>query len=364
MKKIFTFFVIFTIVILNAYSQITVTSTDMPSNGNMINKSIALTSGAIDYTLTGANYNWNFSTLVPESQKIDTFVTVNTTPIFYYLTFITSANQALKQTDINLGVAQMSNVYNFYNKTTAAYNLAGYAAQINAIPIPLKYTTADCIYKFPLNFGNIDSSTSVAALSVPTFGYLKESKKRKNTVDGWGTLTTPYGSYPVLRVKSEIYQRDSVSLDASPFPMPAIGRIITEYKWIGKNNGIPLLEIIETGFELFPAFTTTIQYIDSVRNLTPVGIEKPITGSESIKIYPNPVSNQFTIGYNLVRAAEVDIRMFDLTGKEIKIIEKGFKEKGNSQQTFNVQNEKLVKGIYFIKFQFDKSTYTKKLVIL
>ncbi|MFZ4414634.1 MAG: T9SS type A sorting domain-containing protein, partial [Bacteroidales bacterium] len=274
------------------------------------------------------------------------------------------ADKALKQPNINMVIAQMSNVYNFYKTTTTAYNLVGYAAEINALPIPLKYNIADRLFKFPLNFGNIDSSASVATLSVPSLGYFNESKKRKNTVDGWGTLTTPYGSFAVLRVKSVIYQRDSLSLDTIPFPIPAIIRNITEYKWVGKNNGIPLLEIVETSFGIIPSITTTINYIDSVRNLYPSSIEKTVYGNESIRIFPNPASNQFSIAYTLNKATDVDIRLFDLTGKEIKIIEKSFKEKASYQQSFNVQNEKLIKGIYFIRFQFDKTTYTRKLVIL
>ncbi|NVN94372.1 MAG: T9SS type A sorting domain-containing protein [Bacteroidetes bacterium] len=367
MKKIFILLVVIINVHLTSISQqITVTNTDMPSTGNMINKSTALTAGSIDYTLTGANYSWDFSSLTPISQSIDTFVTVSSTSIFYYPTFILSADQALKQANINLGVAQMSNVYNFYKNSSSAYNLVGYAAQINGIPLPLKYNTADRLYKFPLNYGNIDSSSSVATIDVASIGYFNETKKRKNTVDGWGTLTTPYGTFPVLRLKSVIYQRDSLSLDTIPFPMPAVIRNITEYKWVGKNNGIPLLEIVETSFGVLPAFTTTINYIDSVRDLTPVGIEKisTVSESETIKVFPNPAINKFTISYTLNKSSEVDIRLYDLTGKEVKIIEKGFIEKGSYQQTYNVLNEKLIKGIYFIKFKLDKNTYSKKLVII
>jgi len=364
MKKILTLLWVLIYISLTTYSQITVSSADMPATGNKINKSTALTTAPIDYTLTGTNYNWDFSSLLPLSQSVDTFVTVASTSILYYPTFIFSADQALKQSAVNLGVAQMSNVYNFYKNSGAAYNLIGYAAQINGIPLPLKYNTADRLYKFPLNYGNIDSSSSVATINVPSLGYFREIKERKNIVDGWGTLTTPYGSFQVLRIKSVIYQKDSLSMDTIPFPIPAIVRNIVEYKWIGKNNGIPLLEIVETSFGVLPAFTTTINYIDTVRNLNPFKVEKLINGSESIRVFPNPATNQFSISYTLNKAAEVDIRLFDLTGKEIKIIEKTFKEKGNSQLTFNVQNEKLIKGIYFVRFELDNTTYTKKLVIL
>ncbi|MCX6232839.1 MAG: T9SS type A sorting domain-containing protein [Bacteroidetes bacterium] len=363
MKKIYILLITILSIYSFTYAQITITTADMPATGNKINKSTALTTGTVDYTLTGTNYTWNFSALVPVSQSVDTFVTVLSTPIFYYPSYITSANQALKQPNISLGVAQMSNVFNFYNNASAAYGLIGYAAQINAIPIPLKYNTADRIYKFPLNYGNVDSTASSASMSVTSIGYFGETKRRKNIVDGWGTLTTPYGTFQVLRVKSIIYQKDTLSLDTIPFALPAVVRNITEYKWVGKSNGIPLLEIVETSYGIVPTITTTINYIDSVRVLTGI-TERPINISESVKVFPNPVTNQFTISYNLTKPTDVNIQLFDLTGKEVKTIEKGMIDKGNYQQTYTIQDERLIRGIYFIKFQFNNSTYTKKLVIL
>lgn len=362
MKKAFLFLIILLVSNCLIYSQIVVNKSDMPTAGDEINVSTALTVGAIDYTLTGTDYLWDFSYLMPLSQTVDTFVTVSSTPIFYNLTFLTSANQAMKQANINLGIAQMSNVYNFYNSNSSAYSLAGYAAQINGIPIPLKYNNADRIFKFPLNYGNIDSSNSVATLNLPSIGYFNESKTRKNTVDGWGTLKTPYGTFPVMRIKSVIYQKDTLHLDTIPLPFPAVVRNIIEYKWVGKNFGIPLLEIVETSYGILPAYTTTVTYIDSVRNLNPFGIEK-IISNDNISIYPNPANNQFTINYNLSKSADVDIRIFDLTGKQILILEQGIRNKGNNQKTYFTANEKIQKGVYFIKLKFNQITYTRKLVI-
>lgn len=367
MKKIFmkkAYLLLVLILIYNnlILAQIVINNSDMPASGDKINVSTALTTGLIDYTLTGADYTWDFSSLIPLSQTVDTFVTVLSTPIYYYPTFLLSANHALKQPNINLGLLQMSNVYNFYNATNSAYSLVGYATQISGIPVPLKYNTADRIFKFPLNYGNIDSTTSSATLNIPSLGYFNEVKKRKNIVDGWGTLKTPYGSFPVMRIKSVIYQKDSLFLDTIPIPFPAVERNITEYKWVGKNFGIPLLEIVETSFGIMPAFTTTITYIDSVRNLNPFGVEKVIN-NDNISIYPNPANSEFTITYNLSKAAETDIRIYDITGSEIKILEQGSKNKGLNQKTYSIANEKIKQGIYFIKLKFNQITYTRKLVV-
>jgi hypothetical protein len=131
---------------------------------------------------------------------------------------------------------------------------------------------------------------------------------------------------------------------------------------VGKNFGIPLLEIVETSFGVLPALTSTITYIDSVRNLNPFGIEKVIN-NENISIYPNPANTEFTITYNLSKAAETDIRIYDITGNEIKILEQGNSNRGHNQKTYSIANEKIRKGIYFVKLKFNQITYTRKLVI-
>lgn len=363
MKKIILL-ILYVFIIQSLSSQITINTSDMPVVGDMINVSSAATADNINYTLTGTGYLWDFSSLVPISQTIDTFVSVTNTPIYYYPSFITSANQALKQPNINLSLMQLSNVYNFYKNASASYVLVGYAAQLNSIPVPLKYDTPDRIFKFPLNYGNIDSTASVATLNVPTLGYFNEVKKRKNIVDGWGTLKTPFGSFSVLRIKSVIYQKDSLHLDTLPVSLPAVERYITEYKWIGTDFGIPLLEIVETSFGILPAINTTINYIDSVRNLSPIGIEKIISNDDNISIYPNPVTDKFSVILFLSKSAEAYISLFDISGKEVKILENRNLDKGYSYFTYILSELGLNKGVYFINFKFNQQTFTHKLVIL
>jgi len=362
MNKIILTLIAFCFFHIITKGQIIVNNQDMSVVGNTYTKSVALTTGNIDYMLTGSNYIWDFSSLIPVSQTVDTFVSVTQTPIFYYPTFIASANQALKQPNVNLGILQMTNVYNFLNNNANAYNLVGYAAQVNGIPLPLKYDNPDRLYKFPLNFANVDSSSSQASLNIPGYGYFKEIKKRKNMVDGWGTLITPYGSFQVLRVKSVIYQKDSLRLDTIPIAIPAVERNIIEYKWIAKNHGIPLLEITETSTGLMPAFTTTISYKDSTRNL--VAIEKPLTLSDNFKIYPNPTKEKVFIDFKLGSPSNIIIEIFNIAGNKIKEFSQFYDEKGSYKIKFDLIDDKISRGIYFIKFQNGKNINVSKLIVL
>ena len=73
------------------------------------------------------------------------------------------------------------------------------------------------IYKYPVNYGNVDSSASGYSVELPNFLYYGVERNRVNEVDGWGTLITPSGTYNVLRLKSTIEEHDSIYLDTLGF---------------------------------------------------------------------------------------------------------------------------------------------------
>ena len=346
------------------FAQITVTTSDLPSSSSKIRLSTALTAGSIDYTLTGADYTWDFSTLVAVSQTIDTFVTVASTSIYYYPSFILAANQAEKQPDMNLLIFTLSNTYNFYKNAAASYAEIGYGTQFSVIPvpIPIKYDNPDVMYKFPLNYNNVDSSASNGSVSLTTLGYYGEVKTRHNVVDGWGSITTPYGTFDALRVKSLITVKDSLHLDTiMTFPI-SITRNITEYKWLAKGLSYPLLTITETSTGGLPA-TKTYVYMDSLRQFA--GIQSNnISKATDLKIAPNPAKDQLNIDYNVNASADVEISVFDLTGKKVKTLLKEKQDKGEYELPVSVQTEGFNKGIYFIKLTVNNNSIVKKLVVM
>src|SRR6185295_16658519 len=105
----------------------------------------------------------------------------------------------------------------------------------------------DTIYHFPLTYGTIDSSYSGYTLKLPSLVYFHNSSFRHNEADGWGSLTTPYGTFDVVRVKTTIMAHDSIYIDTLlnfGFAIDAPAEI--DYKWIGKGQGEPLLQINTT----------------------------------------------------------------------------------------------------------------------
>jgi hypothetical protein len=72
-------------------------------------------------------------------------------------------------------------------------------------------------------------------------------RTRSSIADGWGVLTTPFGIFNTIRVKSVLIQDDSVHLDSLGVNIP-LYREITQYKWLANGEGIPVLQVnVELG---------------------------------------------------------------------------------------------------------------------
>jgi hypothetical protein len=241
------------------FSQPVITKNDMPTAGDTIRYRTSMFAAGLNYQQTGLNYTWDFSTLTSMNTGADTFVAMNTTPLIYQLAFLlgsNNANLASPQPDINFipGFA-MTDIYNFYKNTTASYNMAGMGVNISGLPIPIKYNAPDVIYRFPVTVGSQDSCQVSFSQGVPGLGYLEIHKKRHNYIDGWGTLILPTGSFQTVRIKSVITETDSLAVDTLGVGF-AIPRNSIEYKWLASGKGLPILQVVNSGF------STTWQWLD------------------------------------------------------------------------------------------------------
>jgi hypothetical protein len=342
---------------VNSFSQITIDANDMPEVGDSIRISTTITTGNIDFTLTGENYNWDFSTLGFLLQEVDTFVSVWSTPLLYQLIFfypiVATIAQPLASFDI-IPEIQVTDVYNYYKETSSNFVLAGYAFTLNGVPLPLKYDDPDVYYKFPLEYGNIDSSSSAYELPIPGLVYYSTSKHRKNTVDGWGTLITPYGTFDALRVKSEIQINDSLYIDTLNIGFP-INRSLTEYKWLGNGFGEPLLQVTQEGL------VTTVRYIDSLRVIT--GIKDNKRSEFILELYPNPCTEYLNVRLILDRPEPASIEMYDPSGQKLWQKEYKWLSSGENQFIINVKGLQLSPGIYLIYIRHGNSVETRGFIM-
>jgi hypothetical protein len=318
----------------------------MPDVGDTVRLSSTITTGGIDYSLTGEDYLWDFSTLVPVTQQIDTFVSVSSTPFIYRLVFTSSvATIARPEPDVDfIPDYSVTDVFTYFKETDDEFHEAGVAFTLSGIPLPVKYDEPDILYRFPMSYGNIDSCESSVELEFPDIFYFSMDKKRKNTVDGWGTLVTPNGSYSTLRIKSEVNETDSLYIDSlnTGYKIP---RSYIQYKWFGDGFGLPLLQIDEEGLLL------TVTYIDSLRILTSV-MEPPVT-SDNIRIYPNPSSSVITVEWKSPDKTDATVIICTSEGRELYRKQQQCSGPGITKETIPLEGMNLTSGTYLICLLFN-----------
>jgi hypothetical protein len=356
MKKVILLGFFFMIVSFPGLSQIVINNSDMPSPGDTIRVSNSFDIGAINFEVTGPNYYWDFSSLFPLNQQVEEFVTVQQTPFIYQLVFLTSANMAKSFDEFDqFPGLDLTDPYEFYRNNSTDFRYVGFGVTLNGIPIPNKYDNPDIIYSFPLSYENQDSSMATFSLSLPGFGYYGGWKKRVTHVDGWGTLKSPYGEFDVLRVKSDIFQYDSIYLDTLGTGIPLYREYI-EYKWLGKEFGLPLCRVTED------EFFTSVTYIDSVRTIF-TGIHEEISHSEGFGIFPNPASDFLTIQLPESHQGKLDLLFFDATGSLRKRQAGLTPENGKSVITLNLKEVGIGPGLWLVGIVWGEQRVMKKLVV-
>ena len=348
------FFIVAVLFPAITFSQIVIDQSDMPQPDDTIRQSSAIETGSINYQATGSNFIWDFSQLVPLSQKVDTFVTVQQTPLVYQFVFFLSANLASPGQNFDqLPGFQVTDYYNYYENSSSEYKSVGFGISLNGLPIPNKFDDPDIMYRFPLTMGDVDSSFSSFNLSVPGLGYYGGWKKRLNQVDGWGELITPYGSFETIRLRSDIIQYDSLYIDSLGFGLPVLRNYI-EYKWLGKDFGIPLCYITDDG--LLP----TIDYIDSVRNLSPISNVSLISNKE-ISIHPNPFHDRLVVNFPVKSAGEAVFRFINIHGTEVEL-RREYLDNPPNIQSFVLTGLNLHPGLYILDVQLNNQHYFHKIV--
>jgi hypothetical protein len=308
-------------------AQISLGSSDFESANDTFRVSIADPATVVDLVTTGANTTWDFSSLVPQSQNVDSFLSVASTGTIYSLYFI---NIAFNTNRANIAKSggqipaipglpiTLSDPYQFYYKNASAYKQVGVGITVSGIQTPIAFSSQDVLYNFPVDFGDQDSTNSTFSLSVPTVGDYFAQQKRVNNVDGWGTLITPFGTNSALRVVTQLTGTDSIFVSTLGFGISIPRGLTKEYKWLGVNQGIPLLQIntqVVGGNEV----VNEIRYRD---NLPIVAGIMNQSDFENTLITPNPSSLDAALVIDSKSNDNITVNVFNAIGQQVYSINK------------------------------------------
>lgn len=351
---------------LSSQAQITITNTSMPLSGDTIRYSTAPVNSVGNYTATGANYVWDFSTLTPNGQKLRSFKASSLTPYAFF--FFPPKYGELVTDTVKLpvtvpGIPTITDIYNFYKKTAVVFSTEGIGIKLSGIPVPNFFTDEDELYNFPLNYLNRDSTTfkfsTITSTLIP-FVYKKQGY-RITEADGWGSITTPYGTANCLRVITTQYSMDTLrgSLTVGTFTVPVnVGfpNYQRSYQWLTTTEKIPFLEV--SGNLVGTNFTPTqVKYRDHIQSF--VGIEEQ-EATLALSVFPNPTAGQLVIitpQHNTAITAEI----VDLQGKVVLSQTLTQNLSIANQHTINVSG--LAKGLYVLNLSTPSSKQSLKISV-
>ncbi len=80
--------------------------------------------------------------------------------------------------------------------------------------------------------------------------------------------------------------------------------------------------------------------------------------------YPNPFNPETVISYKLSASSNVQLKVYDLLGKEIATLVNEFKPAGTYNSQFSIIKYQLPSGVYFYQLKADNFIQTKKMVLL
>lgn len=131
----------------------------------------------------------------------------------------------------------------------------------------------------------------------------------------------------------------TIQLDLSTFNNSPLIRFAFEVNTIGSIGG-------------------NIVYIDNVK-ITDVVLSTEIVNENSfIKIYPNPSLDRIMVYLNEDNLSQKNFKIYNSLGQDIST----FKLK-NKDSNYEIEFGNLAKGIYILKVQLDRNTYSKPFIV-
>ena len=381
MKKLFYSILLINLIIfsLKSRAQIVIDSTDFPQAGDSYPlRTLGVASNLlVDLNVTGANSIWDFSFLNQEvgSQETIEYVTIFSTPFAYQFFFnnpilypANRANYAISAPPLPIppqAPITVNQIFNYYKLTANTFEMVGFGANINGVPTSNRYTPTDVIYELPLTFGDTSSSNSAYAISVPGFGYYGQRFERINEVDGYGQIILPSGTYDAIRVKSVFTNRDTIFYNDFNFGLNLPPQTVTEYKWLAKGEGIPVLEINTRSGGGFPGGGGIGQEIISdLKYKEGVVSNNLVKSKTSINVFPNPVKKTENLTLEIENASlenqdYLTLEIIDFKGKVVT-----YEQFNSKLGSFNISINHLESGVYFLRVIDNSNVITTKKIVV
>ena len=365
------FAIALTFISMNMSAQITVTDIDIVEQGDLVymaydnNPSSLITIG-----LQGINQTWDFSTLQVSSVDTELYVSPIGTQ---YENLYPNANLCLSAGgSISYFDKSSSGVY-IYGLNDTVFNLPALF-----LPLPLTFglsvTDGPIIVVEDYITGPLLSialpASAVATLTnnlanIADTALIQITNTSEFSVDGSGVITTPLGTYDVLRLKEvkeissilNVYCSDTITqqgmwfnnISFSAIPILA-GNSNNEqeitYRWITNDATVTYLVAATVVDSFDNVEEASFQITPLLNNIT----ELP---SSLFNVYPIPANNNLTI--EAQNNELTNLELLNVNGK--LILKKEF------TQSTSLDVSYIAKGMYYLNLKTDEGKLTKQIII-
>ena len=204
-----------------SFAQITLTENDFATPGDTVRIS-QTNQTSVDYSASGVGYNWDFQSLNANSQIVREFTSIGFSPVqltfgllapqeYQASYFIPETALPLDQLNGFLPVT-LSDARSYQKSTADSITKIGYSIKVGGFDVAFKSDSIETKYKFPMDYQQSFTTKGYTFIDLSPAAELKVKQYRNvtSTVDGFGQLILPFGTFDVLRLKREINEIDSI----------------------------------------------------------------------------------------------------------------------------------------------------------
>lgn len=309
MKKHLLLFSSFTVGIIAANAQITITSADVAVPPKVIMQAND-TMPTVTPGSAGAGQTWNMSGLHTHSTDTLNFMPYSWAPNPSF----SSANIVVQQGS--------QPAYSYINNSSTELVSLGIYATVNfgssAVTLKQINTPAEKLATFPFmyttsytnDFVTNTPATYIGTASPPIDSIRQRSVVHKTVVvDAWGSLTTPLGTYNVIRSKETKIKHDTSDVHIGIFGWQNAAQTTadstTEYTYWANGIGFPLVTLTKDSLG-------NVSRASWLKAMPTVGIneyEAPV----EVNVYPNPAQTEINVMTDAAKAFAIEV--YDLTGR-------------------------------------------------
>jgi hypothetical protein len=343
-----------------SFSQITINETDFANSNDTVR--VSLSNEVLDFSATGTNFIWDFSQITASEQRLNSYNSLANVSFLTGLQFgnfaptpyIASYFQSMVDFplgDITALPVTIEDVNQFTRKTSDSLTSIGYSFLVNGTELAFRSDTIEKNYDYPINYGDNTFSRGYTRVDLnPIYnGIWVQHRVHTSNVDGWGQITTPYGTFDALRIKHVIEESDSVYTEAFGFPtwIPLPLPTTNIYEWWTQGEKEPILKVITNespNGETIVSTTYRDHFIDMSADISNQTLEN--------EVFPNPFEEKLTIK---IEEQIEQINIFDNCGKIV------FSENCLNQNEITILVPHLIGGIYTIQIITQQNIYNNRL---